>query len=80
MEATKTTSTPNISEIYDILPLSEKTLLKRYRTYDFIIKNDRGSSCNWFIYDDAGDPVGVVVYYKGRKLVLHGIEKPKSNV
>ena len=69
---------PNISAIYDILPISEKTLLKRLRKgeYDFDLRNDRGGSCEWFIYDNDGDPVGVVVYYKGRKLVLHGIKKP----
>lgn len=68
-------------EIYDLLPLSEKTLLRRlrYKIYPFKLKNDRGYPCDYFIYDENDEPTGVVVYYRGRKLCLHGIEKNCKN-
>jgi len=61
-------------EIYDMLPLSERTLLKRYKGYPFRIANDRGEPCAWYIYEDD-KPIAVVHYYKGRKLVLHRIKE-----
>jgi hypothetical protein len=61
-----------LEQIYDILPLTSRTLLKRYRSYPFRIANDRGYACDWWIYDPEGRPVGVAVYANGRKLVLHG--------
>ena len=57
-------------EIYDILPMTECTLVKRYKDYPFRIANDRGESCAWYIYE-KDEPIAVVHYYKGRKLVLH---------
>lgn len=64
----------SIGEIYDILPMTERTLLKRIDSYPFKIANDRGTPCDWFIYK-GNKPVAVVVYYKGRKLVMHGIKQ-----
>lgn len=67
--------TIDINAIYDSLPLSEKTLRKRMRQGQYPeLRNDRGAPCDYYIYDgDAPNPVGVVVYYKQRRLVLHGI-------
>ncbi len=73
-----------IEQLYDILPMTERTLLKRmkYTIYPYHIANDRGTPCDYFIYNrnDNENPIGVVIYYKGRKLCLHGIEaKNESN-
>lgn len=62
------------SAIYDQLPKTERTLIKRYKGYPFRIANDRGKPCDWFIYDGS-EPIAVVTYYKGRKLVLHIIAR-----
>jgi len=64
----------NLSDIYDVLPLAERTLVKHYKSYPFRIANDRGHPCHWYIYD--GDrPIAVVIYYRGRKLVMHSISE-----
>jgi hypothetical protein len=67
-------SRPTVSDFYDTLPLTEKTLIKCFRNLPYRIANDRGQSCAWFIYDiDNDNPVAVVTYYKGSKLVMHSI-------
>jgi hypothetical protein len=63
---------PTTSEIYALLPMTERTLLKRYKSYPFKIANDREGPCDWYVYKD-GEPIAVIVYYKGRKLCMHGI-------
>lgn len=63
-----------LDEIYDLLPMTERTLRKRYKSYPFKIANDRGESCSWYIYED-NQPVAVVTYYKGRKLVMHTVKQ-----
>lgn len=35
----------SINEIYDQLPLTERTLLKRLDSYPFRIANDQGTPC-----------------------------------
>lgn len=60
-----------LEDVYDLLPMTERTLLKRYQSYPFKIANDRGKPCEWWLYE-KGEPVGVVVYYAGRKLACHG--------
>jgi hypothetical protein len=60
-----------LQEVYDELPLTERALLRRYKSYPFKIANDRGGPCEWWLYE-SGEPVGVVIYYKGRKLTCHG--------
>lgn len=64
----------DIGAIYDLLPLTERTLMKRIEAglYPFRIANDGGTPCNWYIYEN-GQPIAMVTYYKGRKLVVHGI-------
>lgn len=61
-----------LTEIYDSLPWSNRTLLKRMPTYDFKLFNDIGGACDWRIEVD-GDSIGVVVYAGGRKLCAHGL-------
>lgn len=67
----------NIQEIYDFLPLTERTLLRHYKSYPFRIANDRGHPCHWYIYD-GDQPVAVVIYYRGRKLVMLDIKKKEG--
>ena len=66
----------SLNDIYDILPTSERTLLRhwrngQYKGYPFTIKNDLGAACDWRIAVD-GRTIGMVRYYRGRKLVAHG--------
>jgi hypothetical protein len=70
----------DICVLYDELPLSEKTLLRRMRKGQYpMLRNDRGGACDYYIYDgDEPVPVGVVVYSRQRKLVLHGIASPEE--
>ena len=59
-------------EIFDFLPLTERTLIKHYKSYPFKIANDRGYPCDWFIYD-GDNPIAMIYYYGGRKLALYGV-------
>ncbi len=74
----------DISDIYDQLPKSEKTLIKHYWEYNSHLKhsnvrisNDMGKPCDYYIYHNE-QPIGLVIYYKGRKLTLHGIKQPNE--
>lgn len=70
---TMTGDTITTDEIYDMLPMRERTLLKNYDKYPFRIANDRGRASEWYIYGMGGNPVAVVIYYRDRKLCMHGI-------
>jgi hypothetical protein len=60
-----------IGRAYDMLPMSERTLLKHFREYPFELRNDLGEACTYRVIH-GGKELGIVVYYKGRKLVCHG--------
>lgn len=63
----------DIITAYDMLPLSEKTLLKRIRKglLPFFLKNDGGHPCEYYLKDDNGEDIGMVKYYRGRKLACY---------
>ena len=65
-----------IEQAFDLLPLTEKTLLKRIskRILPFILKNDGGHPCEWYFKNKDGDDCGMVKYYKGRILSCYGIQ------
>jgi len=67
--ATAITEPLNLERIFEQLPKTERTLLKRYKSYSFRIANDRGTPCDWYIYEN-GLPVAVVTYYRGSKLCM----------
>jgi replication-associated recombination protein RarA len=60
-----------ITEVYDSLPMSSKRLWKEIDGYPFILLNDIGRA-SWFRVIVEGRDIGVVQYYKGRKLCCHG--------
>ena len=69
-----TGETMTLDEVCDHLPMRERTLLKRYKAYPFVIANDRGYEHDWYIYNAwHTTPLAVVVYYRDRKLCMHGI-------
>lgn len=61
----------NIIEIFESLPLTERTFLKRLKVgrYDFKVKNEY-NPCQYDIYVDD-KIIGMVKYYKGRKLSFY---------
>jgi len=66
-----------IDEVYDALPMSEKTLVKhwhrgQYKNLPCLVKNDQGHPCEWRV-EYAGETIGMVKYYKGRKLCAYGV-------
>lgn len=65
-----------LTEIFDVLPLTERTLLKRRASYHFTITNDTGHPSIWRVL--VGDrEVGMVRYYRGRKLAAYRtVERP----
>lgn len=64
-------------QTYDNMPLSERALLRQKRRGLWSnVRNDMGKPCEYWIYD-ADNPIGIAVYYRGRKLVFHGFEVAK---
>jgi hypothetical protein len=65
---------------YGAMPLAERTLVKwlqanpqRFGRH-VTVRNDGGEPCDWFIYLN-NVAIGVALYRRGRKLVLHGITR-----
>lgn len=58
-----------LTEIFEILPLTERTLLKRIEknAYDFALHNDTPHPCLYRVEVD-GQEIGAIQYYNGRKL------------
>ena len=63
----------DVETAFDLLPLSEKTLLKRIRKdlLPFVLKNDGGHPCEYYLKDENGEDLGMIKYYRGRKLVCY---------
>lgn len=68
-----------IGDIYDVLPMTERTLLSRMMcgySPALRLKNDTGDSCTYRVV--VGDrELGVVVYAGGRKLTCHGFKSSR---
>ncbi|KKN22351.1 hypothetical protein LCGC14_0916170 [marine sediment metagenome] len=64
-----------IQELYDLLPLSERTLLRRIaaKKLPAVLANDGGHPCEYYIKNSKGEDCGMVKYYKGRKLTVYGL-------
>jgi hypothetical protein len=61
----------HLGEIYDSLPLTERTLLKRIKAnvYPFKLLNDTGETCDYRVIDEIGIELGLITYRcGGRKL------------
>jgi hypothetical protein len=56
----------NIADVFESLPLSEKTLLKHLNDYPYRLTNE-DHPCEYVVHDGSYI-VGMVKYYKGRKL------------
>ncbi len=55
-------------EAYQILPKSEKTLIKhRFRIQGLTLRNTLGSPCLYTV-TEGGHEIGIVQYYGGKKL------------
>jgi hypothetical protein len=69
----------NLIEVYEQLPLTERTLLKRIRRneYPFQLLNDYGQPCEYRVVEN-GVELGMVKYYGGRKLACYELTKPAS--
>lgn len=60
-----------ITEVDDMLPLTERVMMKRRDGYPFKITNDLGHPSHWRV-EIEGQTIGVIVYHRGRKLACHG--------
>jgi len=57
-----------ILEAYQILPKTEKTVIKhRFRIHGLTLRNNLGSPCHYMVTEN-GHELGVVQYYGGKKL------------
>ena len=72
-----------VEEIFDLLPLSERILLKYWKNGIYTslktgckisLSNDGGHPCEWMLKDDNGNDFGMVKYYKGRKLCCFALK------
>jgi hypothetical protein len=68
----------SLTEIYDLLPLTERVMLKRLRSrqYPFKLRNDTGRVNVYRVIVDGWD-LGIIHYHAGRKLVCHGLMTPQ---
>ena len=68
--------TMTITEAYEMLPLSERTLLKWIlkNKLPFYLFNDGGHPCEYYIKNKAGEDCAMVKYYKGRLLTMYGLK------
>ena len=61
-----------MKDIYDRLPLSEQTLKRHKYTWDgHKLLNDFGYPCDYRIVDSFGVEIGIIKYYRGRKLMFY---------
>lgn len=58
-----------ILDVFERLPLTERTLLKRLHKYSFELRNDTGDGCLYRVIAD-GIEMGAIKYYRGRKLAI----------
>jgi len=58
-----------ITEVYDTLPLAERTLRRRRPFYPFKLRCEPGSPSKYKVSYKKAE-LGIVAYYKGRKLPL----------
>ena len=70
-------ATTSPAKLYGSLPMQERTLLRHLakdpKHYGFRIANDGAGPCDYYAYNHNGEAFMVITYYKGRKLVSHGI-------
>ena len=66
----------SITEAFELLPLSEKTLLKRIakNKLPFFLFNDGDHPCEYYFKTSTGHDCAMVKYYKGRKLSIYGLQ------
>ena len=64
-----------IYDVYELLPLTEKTLRKRIAQNQLpaILANDGVHSSEYFIKNRAGVDCGMVKYFKGRLLAVYSL-------
>ena len=67
----------NELEAFETLPLSERTILRhRFQIGNLRLINNLGHPCLYAIFDrDENREIGIVQYYKGRKLCLREARK-----
>lgn len=62
----------NFQTLYAKAPLSERTLIKhKFTVYGHRFVNDLGYACDYRIIDSSGCEIGMIRYYKGRKLAAY---------
>ena len=66
---TKSERTQFLLDVFERLPLTERTLLKRLHKYSFELLNDTGDGCLYRVVAD-GVEMGAIKYYRGRKLAI----------
>lgn len=75
----------NIGEVFECLPVSERTLLKRFKwigdgngqspDHAFTLRNDiPGQPCEYRVLI-SGNEIGMVKYYRGRRLSCYELVK-----
>jgi hypothetical protein len=79
---TRSERTKFILDVFEKLPLTERTLLKRLNKYSFELLNDTGDGCLYRVIAD-GVEMGAIKYYKGRKFCIwerseQGISKMRA--
>ena len=69
----------DIGEIYDILPLTERTFLKRVELGDYDFTIDNTDHPSEYILIREGVELGMVKYYQGRLLTCYDI-RPRQSI
>jgi len=65
----------DIGDVYDMLPLTNKTLTKQIAkgSLPFVLKNDGGHPCEYYLKDENNEDIGMVKYYRGRKICCYAV-------
>ena len=65
-----------ILEAFEKLPLSERTIIRhRFDWGKLRLMNNRSHPCEYTIFDrDENKEIGMVKYYKGRKLACYQLQ------
>lgn len=65
-----------LADVFEKLPKCERTLLKHFREYPFKLDNSEVSTEYDIIL--GGKRIGMVKYYRGRKLCVYSIAEPAT--
>jgi len=68
-----------IHEFDDKCPISERTIIRHgYEWLGHKFVNDMGHPCEYRIIDPNGEDIGMIKYYRGRRLASYEWDKTKA--